>query len=64
MTRINNLKAIRERAGLTQVQVAGAVGVTEPMYQRYEYGKSAPSIWTAIRISRALGVAVEDIWDF
>lgn len=57
-----NLRAARERSGKTQTQVAREVNISPTHYQNIEYGKSAPSIWTAIRISRALGVAMEDIW--
>lgn len=50
------LKAAREASGKTQAQVAKEVGVSEPMYQRYEYGQNEPGVGTAIRIADALGV--------
>jgi XRE family transcriptional regulator len=50
------LKAAREASGKTQAQVAKEVGVSEPMYQRYEYGQNEPGVKTAIRIADALGV--------
>lgn len=50
------LQATREASGKTQAQVAKEVGVSEPMYQRYEYGQNEPGVKTAIRIADALGV--------
>ena len=55
--RVNaKLKAAREASGKTQAQVAKEIGVSEPMYQRYEYGQNEPGVKTAIRIADALGV--------
>lgn len=50
------LRAARERAWKTQAQVAREAGVSEPMYQRYEYGQNVPNAMVAIRIADALGV--------
>lgn len=49
------LQAAREKSGKTQAQVAKESGVTERMYQQYEYG-AEPGVRTAIRIADALGV--------
>lgn len=53
------LQDARKASGKTQAQVAREVGVTEVMYQRYEYGLHEPGVRTAIRIADALGI--EDI---
>ena len=50
------LRAAREQSGKTQAQVAKEIGVSEQMYQRYEYDKVEPGVRTAIRIANALGV--------
>ena len=50
------LRAMRERSGKTQAQIAKSVGITEQTYQRYEYGMQVPSVRTAIRIADALDV--------
>lgn len=50
------LQAAREKSGKTQAQVAKEAGVSEPMYQRYEYGHNIPNVLTAINIGNALGV--------
>lgn len=52
----NLLKTTRAKSGKTQAQVAREAGVSEAMYQRYEYGVSEPGVRTAIRIANALGV--------
>ena len=50
------LRAAREKSGKTQAQVAKEVGIAVNLYQRYEYGRNEPSVYTAIRIADALGV--------
>ena len=56
------LRAAREASGKTQAQVARETGITEQMYQRYEYDKCEPSVRTAIRIARALNNSVENLF--
>ena len=50
------LQAAREKSGKTQAQIAREVGVSERVYQRYEYGQNEPGVRTAIRIADALRV--------
>lgn len=50
------LKAAREKSGKTQAQIAREAGVSEQMYQRYEYDQNEPGVRTAIRIADALDV--------
>ena len=57
----SKLKEAREKSGLTQKQVAQAVGIAESAYQRYEYGR-IPSAVTAVRIAKAIGTSVENIY--
>lgn len=56
------LKDARIRAGLTQSQLAAIAKVTTPMYQKYEYAKSDPTVKVAIRIAGALGVDVKELF--
>lgn len=51
----------RQRAGITQKELADHVGIAEVSYQRIEYGQR-PSLRTAIRIARALDTTVETLW--
>lgn len=45
----------RERAGLTQAQLAEAAGVTDETVSRIERGRFEPSVSTLIELSEALG---------
>ena len=56
------LQAARKQSGKTQEQVAKEAKVGVRLYQQYEYDKSTPNVRTAIRIARAVGCAVEDVF--
>jgi transcriptional regulator with XRE-family HTH domain len=50
----NQLREARERAGLTQSDVARAIGVSPAAVSRWEAGKRRPSAATAARLGRLL----------
>ncbi len=50
------LKDTREKRGLTQVQIADKVTISEVSYQRIERGVQEPGVHTAILIADTLGV--------
>lgn len=52
----------RKKAGLTQVEVAQKVGISETSYQRIEYGTQRPSLDTAKLIARVLNSTVEELF--
>lgn len=54
-----NIKDIRLRKGLTQSEVASALGVSSVVYSRYENGKRQPSIDTLIQMADIFGVTVD-----
>ncbi|PWM57812.1 MAG: hypothetical protein DBX93_02450 [Oscillospiraceae bacterium] len=56
------LRLLRKNAGLTQRQVADAVGVTYRTYQNYEAGASMPAGDTASRLAAALGVSTDTLF--
>ena len=58
----NELKSVRKASGKTQNQVAEESDVNVQQYQNYEYGKREPGVRTAIRIAKALGTTVEDLF--
>lgn len=58
----NNLKVTREKMGFTQVQVAEKAQLSERGYQYIEAGKRIPNVQIAIRIAKALGNAVEELF--
>ena len=54
-----NIKDIRLRKGLTQADVAAALGVSSVVYSRYETGKRQPSIAVLIQMADIFGVTVD-----
>ena len=54
-----NIKDIRMQKGLTQSEVASALGVSSVVYSRYENGKWQPSIDTLIQMADIFGVTVD-----
>ena len=52
-------KKVRLEKGLTQKQVAAALGITEQAYQRYEYGKTVPSALVLIALADYFDVSLD-----
>lgn len=53
------LKEAREKKGLTQREMARAIGVSQPAYCQFESGYKIPSLAVAKSISNALGVTID-----
>lgn len=51
----------RRKAGMTQVQLAKKVGLTENWIQQIEYGNTEPSVAKLIIFAEALGITVNDL---
>ncbi len=60
---MNNLKTERDKAQLTQKEVAIKVGISERQYQYYESGARVPSAITAVKIAKSLNTTVETLYD-
>jgi putative molybdopterin biosynthesis protein len=58
----NQLRAVRTRLGLSQQELAQAAGVTRQTVGGIEAGLYAPSAGVALRLARALGCRVEDLF--
>ncbi|MBF5044981.1 helix-turn-helix transcriptional regulator [Aggregicoccus sp. 17bor-14] len=58
----NALKVHRARLGLTQEQLAERVGVTRKTINTVENGHFVPSTVLALRLARALGARVEELF--
>jgi putative transcriptional regulator len=58
----NRLKVLRAERDWTQAQLAETVGVSRKTINTIERGVFAPSAVLALRIARAFGVAVEDVF--
>ncbi|HMO00345.1 MAG TPA: helix-turn-helix transcriptional regulator [Miltoncostaeaceae bacterium] len=58
----NRLRDARERAGLSQAELAQRAGVSRQAVGAVEAGRHAPSVDTALRLARAVGASVEDVF--
>lgn len=56
-----NLKAIRNRIGLKQAEIAEKVGITSSTWSNYEVGKSEPNTDVIVKIASALEVSVDEL---
>ena len=50
------LKAAREKAGLTQLELSGMVGVSRAYYADVERGRYTPSLKVLSRLADVLGI--------
>jgi transcriptional regulator with XRE-family HTH domain len=50
-----NLRSIRKAAGLTQVELAKAAFISQPLVVKIECGYQKPSVKVAKRIAKVLG---------
>jgi len=57
----DNIRRIREKAGLTQVYVAKQVGVTSAMLCQIERGTKNPSLQVGAEIAKVLGCSLENL---
>ena len=55
------LKAIREKAGLSQKKLAEKLGVDENTVWRWEAGRAYPSVDLGKQIAELLGVSVDEL---
>jgi putative molybdopterin biosynthesis protein len=58
----NNLKSIRTRLGMSQQDLANLAGVTRQTISGVESGQYAPSVAITLRLAKALGCQVEDLF--
>jgi putative transcriptional regulator len=58
----NQIKVYRAMNDWTQEELAQHVGVTRKTINTIENGKFIPSAYLAIKIARAFGVTVEDVF--
>ena len=58
----NRIKAEREKAALTQAALAELVGVSRKTINTVENGVFTPSATLAIKLAKALGLSVEQLF--
>jgi putative transcriptional regulator len=60
--RSNRVRRARSASGLTQAQLAAAVGVSRQTVNALEAGNYAPSVYLALRIAATLSTTVEELF--
>ena len=60
----NNLKKLRQNAGMTQQQLADIVGVTRQTIIAIEANKYSPSLEVAFIIAQVLRVKIDDVFSY
>ena len=65
-TRVTNrIRALRSaRDDMTQAELARRLGVTRQTVIAIEQGRYSPSLETAFQIARALGVPLDEVFDY
>jgi DNA-binding XRE family transcriptional regulator len=58
-----NIKTLRERAGLKQMEAAAAVGVKPPTFCAWEAGACFPSADKLPALARVLGCTIDELYD-
>ena len=56
---IKNLTEQRKLNGLTQRQVAGYLGMSQPSYIRYENGSAEPTLENLVKLADLFDVSVD-----
>jgi len=59
----NSVRALRTRAGLSQADLAAAMGVSRQTINSIENGRYLPSLPLAISLARRFGATVEEVFD-
>lgn len=59
---INRVQEAREYYGLSQRELAKATDISSSMLNYIESGKRTPTVYTAIRIAKALKTTVEELF--
>lgn len=55
------LRAARQRAGMTQTQLAEAIGVKQKDVSRWEAGQIEPGVLIVKKMAQALGCSMDDL---
>ena len=58
----NRLRELREAKGLTQAQLADLIGVSRKTVNTVENGVFVPSTVVALKLAKALGSSVEELF--
>ena len=61
MSLANNIKNLREQAGLTQAELAAAAGVSQVAIKYFENGERVPNAFKLILIAKKLHTTCEEL---
>jgi putative transcriptional regulator len=64
MPLINHLKEYRARLGVNQQEMGALVQTSRQTISQIERGDYSPSVTLALKLSKACGVTVEDIFEY
>ncbi|WP_111413100.1 helix-turn-helix transcriptional regulator [Billgrantia lactosivorans] len=59
----NHIRSLRKTRGLTQADLAEAMGVSRNTINSIEVGRYVPSLPLALRLARFFGKPVEEVFD-
>ncbi len=57
------IRSLRIQKGISQIELARAIEVSQTHMSNIEKGNTGISLWTAVKISRALGCSIESFAD-
>lgn len=57
------LRRVREAKGLSQKELAGLIDMAQAQYSRIESGKTDPSFSTVVKIVKALGLNLSELFN-
>lgn len=60
----NSIRALREAAGFTQLELATRVGVTRQTLIAIEQGKYSPTLELAFQLARVFGAGLDDVFQY
>ena len=60
----NHIRYYREIAGLSQAELGRAIGVSQQSVNKYEHGRTNPSLATAVGLAELFDVSVRDLFEF
>lgn len=60
----NDIRELRATRGITQAELASAVGVTRQTIIAIEQGRYSPSLEMAFLIARALGTRLDEVFAY
>ena len=58
---MNNIKKLREAAGMTQAELAARLQLTTPSVTKWELGRANPTYENLIQLAEIFGVSLDEV---